>query len=92
MHQKDYYCVDSMNKVEINRQVDKQVDVLYPGAGEQCFSGPWLSCIGAESSHTAGVTVAVPHWYTHYTAHGHTSFLIYREKEREMGCTLTAAM
>lgn len=49
--------------------------------------------MGAESGHTAGVTVAVPHRYTHDAAHGHTSFMIYRkkegERERERG-TLTA--
>lgn len=39
--------------------------------------------MGAESGHTAGVTVAVPHRYTHDAAHGHTSFMIYRKKERE---------
>lgn len=59
--------------------------ILYPSAGEWCFSGPWLSRTGAEGSYTAGVTVTVPHHYTHYASHGHMSFWIYREKQRERG-------
>ena len=58
-------------------------DLLYPSAGEHCFPVPWLSCMGAETRHTAGVAVAVPHRYTHDAAHGHTSFMIYRKKGRE---------
>lgn len=38
-----------------------QVFLLYPSAGEESFSVPSLSSVGAESCHTAGVTVAVPH-------------------------------
>lgn len=35
--------------------------LLYPSAGEESFSVPSLSSVGAESCHTAGVAVAVPH-------------------------------
>lgn len=80
-----------MDFTAICYSVVKQVGLLYSSAGEQSSSVPWLSCIGAESSHTAGVTVAVPYWYAHYTAHDHMSFLIYREKQTERA-TLTAAV
>lgn len=59
--------------------------LLDPGAGEQGSPVPWVSRVGAESGHTAGVTVAVPRWNAHDAAHGHTSCLIWREKQRGRG-------
>lgn len=55
----------------------KQVFLLYPSAGEESFSVPSLSSVGAESRHTAGVTVAVLHEDTRDAAHRYTGLLIY---------------
>lgn len=55
----------------------KQVFLLYPCAGEEGFSVPSLSSAGAESRHTAGVTVAVLHDNTRDTAHRYSGLLIY---------------